>query len=60
MPLECHCGGEKLSRLQNNTKHKNIAKNIKLFIMFKSHIRIRKCVPVNIFILNKNKNIFSL
>ena len=26
MPLECHCGEEKLSRLQNNTKHKNTAK----------------------------------
>ena len=38
MPLECHCGGEKLSKLQNSTKHKNIAENIKLFIMFKSHM----------------------
>ena len=43
MPLECHCGGKKLSRLQKDTKHKNIAKNNKLFMIFKSHIRIEKC-----------------
>ena len=40
MPLECHCGGKKLSRLQKDTKHKNIAKNNKLFIIFKGHIGI--------------------
>ena len=43
MQLECHCGGKKLSRLQKDTKHKNIAKNNKLFMIFKSHIRIEKC-----------------
>ena len=35
MPLECHCGGEKFSRLQKDTKHKNIAKNNTLFTIYK-------------------------
>ena len=60
MPLECHCGGKKLSRLQKDTKHKNIAKNIKLFIIFKSHIRIEIFSSENFCILNTKKSYLVL